>query len=376
MSKLLVDNPFVIGKYISDDYFCDREKETEFLYKQIVNGRNVAMLSPRRMGKTGLIYHLFGQKEVAQRYHVFFTDIYATQTIEEFVYSLSSAIYVGQRKSLKKRFWDLVKSLRLAFRTDAVTGEPELSLSLGDIKEPEKTLDEIFEYLESADKPCIVAIDEFQQIGSYKGVRAEALLRTKIQQCRQTHFIFAGSKKHLMANMFNSPAKPFYQSVISIGINPLPKDAYVKFAISKFKEYGKEVEPELVGMVYDHFDGVTWFVQVIMNELFAMTGQGETCKTAKFDAAFQNAVDVQAVNYEQILSNLSLKQKALVQAIAKEGTVTGITRSGFIKKYNLDSSSSVQSALRPLVNNDIVLQDGNAYRLYDYFFASWLKRRF
>ncbi|MCI5720388.1 MAG: ATP-binding protein [Bacteroidales bacterium] len=376
MSKLLVDNPFVIGKYISDDYFCDREKETEFLYKQIVNGRNVAMLSPRRMGKTGLIYHLFGQKEVAQRYHVFFTDIYATQTIEEFVYSLSSAIYVGQRKSLKKRFWDLVKSLRLAFRTDAVTGEPELSLSLGDIKEPEKTLDEIFEYLESADKPCIVAIDEFQQIGSYKGVRAEALLRTKIQQCRQTHFIFAGSKKHLMANMFNSPAKPFYQSVISIGINPLPKDAYVKFAISKFKEYGKEVEPELVGMVYDHFDGVTWFVQVIMNELFAMTGQGETCKTAKFDAAFQNAVDVQAVNYEQILSNLSLKQKALVQAIAKEGTVTGITRSGFIKKYNLDSSSSVQSALRPLVNNDIVLQDGNAYRLYDYFFAYWLKRSF
>lgn len=374
MSKLLVDNPFVIGKYISDDYFCDREKETEFLYKQIVNGRNVAMLSPRRMGKTGLIYHLFGQKEVAQRYHVFFTDIYATQTIEEFVYSLSSAIYVGQRKSLKKRFWDLVKSLRLAFRTDAVTGEPELSLSLGDIKEPEKTLDEIFEYLESADKPCIVAIDEFQQIGSYKGVRAEALLRTRIQQCRQTHFIFAGSKKHLMANMFNSPAKPFYQSVISIGINPLPKDAYVKFAISKFKEYGKEVEPELVGMVYDHFDGVTWFVQVIMNELFAMTGQGETCKTAKFDAAFQNAVDVQAVNYEQILSNLSLKQKALVQAIAKEGTVTGITRSGFIKKYNLDSSSTVQSALRPLVNNDIVLQDGNAYRLYDYFFASWLKR--
>lgn len=374
MSKLLVDNPFVIGKYISDDYFCDREKETEFLYKQIVNGRNVAMLSPRRMGKTGLIYHLFGQKEVAQRYHVFFTDIYATQTIEEFVYSLSSAIYVGQRKSLKKRFWDLVKSLRLAFRTDAVTGEPELSLSLGDIKEPEKTLDEIFEYLESADKPCIVAIDEFQQIGSYKGVRAEALLRTKIQQCRQTHFIFAGSKKHLMANMFNSPAKPFYQSVISIGINPLPKDAYVKFAISKFKEYGKEVEPELVGMVYDHFDGVTWFVQVIMNELFAMTGQGETCKTAKFDAAFQNAVDVQAVNYEQILSNLSLKQKALVQAIAKEGTVTGITRSGFIKKYNLDSSSTVQSALRPLVNNDIVLQDGKAYRLYDYFFASWLKR--
>lgn len=374
MSKLLVDNPFVIGKYISDDYFCDREKETEFLYKQIVNGRNVAMLSPRRMGKTGLIYHLFGQKEVAQRYHVFFTDIYATQTIEEFVYSLSSAIYVGQRKSLKKRFWDLVKSLRLAFRTDAVTGEPELSLSLGDIKEPEKTLDEIFEYLESADKPCIVAIDEFQQIGSYKGVRAEALFRTKIQQCRQTHFIFAGSKKHLMANMFNSPAKPFYQSVISIGINPLPKDAYVKFAISKFKEYGKEVEPELVGMVYDHFDGVTWFVQVIMNELFAMTGQGETCKTAKFDAAFQNAVDVQAVNYEQILSNLSLKQKALVQAIAKEGTVTGITRSGFIKKYNLDSSSTVQSALRPLVNNDIVLQDGNAYRLYDYFFASWLKR--
>ena len=373
MARTLIDNPFVIGRYISDDYFCDREKETEFLYKQITNGRNVAMISPRRMGKTGLIYHLFAKKEVAKRYHTFFADIYATKTMQEFVYTLSRAIYEEQRKSLKKRFWDIVKSLRLAFKTDAVTGEPELDLSIGDISTPDTTLDEIFEYLESADKPCVVAIDEFQQIGSYKGDNAEALLRTKIQQCKQTQFIFAGSKKHLMANMFNSPSKPFYQSVISIGIDPLPEDAYIKFATDKFNEYAKDVDPELVKKVYEYFDGVTWFIQVIMNELFAITRQGETCGLDKFDTAFQNVVNIQAANYEQLLANLSVKQRALVRAMAAEGTVKGITSSKFIKKYSLESASSVQASLRPLINNDIILQDGSTYRLYDYFFASWLR---
>ncbi len=66
-----INNPFVVGKYISDEYFCDREKETVTLIKHIKNGRNVALISPRRIGKTGLIEHLFNQDEIKQNYHTF-----------------------------------------------------------------------------------------------------------------------------------------------------------------------------------------------------------------------------------------------------------------------------------------------------------------
>jgi len=243
---------------------------------------------------------------------------------------------------------------------------------LGDIQAPRTTLDEIFRYLESADKPCIVAIDEFQQIGSYEEKNVEALLRTKIQQCKQTLFIYAGSKRHLMSNMFHSSSKPFYQSAISMGLEPIPMDTYVEFADRLFEERGKHVSRELLKQVYKMFDGCTWFVQMMMNELFALTGYDETCGVEKLDEARRNVIQAQEASYKDLLSRLAPKQKLLLQAIAKERVVRGITSSAFIKKYNLSSASSVQAALKPLMKNDIVTQNEDAYRVYDYFFSEWL----
>ena len=375
MENLIVLNPFVVGKYVSDKYFCDREKETEFLIKQVENGRNVALISPRRMGKTGLVQHCFQQSRLSDSYYTFFVDIYATSSLAEFVYLLGKNIYETlkpKRTAWTEKFFQMIASLRVGFKLDAVTGEPGFDIGLGDIQAPRTTLDEIFRYLESADKPCIVAIDEFQQIGSYEEKNVEALLRTKIQQCKQTLFIYAGSKRHLMSNMFHSSSKPFYQSAISMGLEPIPMDAYVEFADRLFEERGKHVSHELVEKVYTMFDGCTWFVQMMMNELFALTGYDDICGVEMLDEARRNVIQAQESNYKDLLSRLAPKQKLLLQAIAKERVVRGITSSSFIKKYNLASASSVQAALKPLLKNDIVTQNEDTYRVYDYFFSEWL----
>ena len=128
-----VMNPFVVGKYLSDDYFCDREQETEFLIKQIENGRNVALISPRRMGKTGLIQHCFAQKRITESYNSFFVDIYATTSLSEFVFVLGKAIFEGlkpKRIEWKERFFQVIRSLRMGFKLDAITGEPTFDISL------------------------------------------------------------------------------------------------------------------------------------------------------------------------------------------------------------------------------------------------------
>ena len=375
MENLIVLNPFVVGRYVSDKYFCDREKETEFLIKQIENGRNVALISPRRMGKTGLVHHCFQQPRLNENYYTFFVDIYATSSLAEFVYLLGKTIYETlkpKRTAWSEKFFQMIASLRVGFKLDAMSGEPVFDIGLGDIQAPQTTLDEIFRYLEMADKPCVVAIDEFQQIGTYEETNVEALLRTKIQQCKQTMFIYAGSKRHLMSNMFHSSSKPFYQSAISMGLDPIPIHVYVDFAERLFEERGKHVSHELVEQVYGMFDGCTWFVQMMMNELFALTGHDELCDVEKLEEARFNVIQLQEASYKDLLSRLAPKQKLLLQAIAKERLVKGITSSAFIKKYNLSSASSVQSALKPLLKNDIVTQDDDAYRVYDYFFSEWL----
>ncbi len=377
MEATKILNPFVVGRYVSDHYFCDRLSETDFLVKQVVNGRNVALISSRRMGKTGLIHHAFNQPSLKDNYHTFFIDIYATTSLAELVYQLGKAIYeeLKPRKTeWTERFFKIVRSLRVGFKLDAMTGEPGFDIGLGDIQMPRTTLDEIFEYLEAADKPCLVAIDEFQQIGLYEEKNVEALLRTKIQQCHQTQFIFSGSKRHVMNNMFNSSSKPFYQSAISMGLEPIPVKAYTDFAVKMFEEHGKHVDKTLVENVYERFNGCTWFVQMMMNELFALTAVGESCDMSRFDIAWRNVIQAQEAIYQDLLSRLAPKQKMVLQAIAKEREAKGITSSAFIRKYNLQSASSVQSAVKPLLKNDIVTQEGDAYRVYDYFLAEWLRK--
>lgn len=377
MKEQVINNPFVVGRYVSDRYFCDRNEETEFLHKQIINGRNVALISPRRMGKSGLIEHYFAQPYIKDKYHAIFVDIYATTSFTEFIYALGKAVY-EQMKSRQtvwgERFFQIVRSLRIGFKLDIHTGNPSFDISLGDIKTPNTTLDEIFEYLESASLPCILAIDEFQQIGNYTEKNIEALLRTKIQHCKQTHFIFSGSKRHLMSNMFNSPTKPFYQSSIIMGLEAIRLPIYTNFAVKMFNEYNRNVETEVIETVYNKYDGCTWFVQMMMNELFAMTTENKTCTTEMIDQACENVVERQYMGYMEQLANLPPKQKQLLQAIAKERNVTGITSSAFIKKYNLASASSVQAALKPLLAADIVTSTDNTYRIYDYFFAEWLAK--
>ncbi len=379
METITVVNPFVVGKYISDEYFCDRVQETEFLKKQIDNGRNVALISSRRMGKSGLIHHLYAQPSVQEPYYCFYVDVYATSSFPEFIYLFGKAIFeqLKPRKTVwAERFFEIVRSLRVGFKLDTQTGAPSLEISIGDIYSPQTTLDEIFEYLEAADRPCVVAFDEFQQITNYPEKNIEALLRTKIQQCKQSQFIFAGSKRHLMSNMFSSPAKPFYQSTIVMGLDPISLFSYLEFATRLFSEHQKRIDKDTIEKVYDSFDGCTWFVQMMLNELFAMTPVNGTCTVDMYPQAFDNVVSRQVMGYMEQLNNLPAKQKQLLLAIAKEGRASSITSAAFVKRHKLPSASSVQAALKPLLQSDIVSNDNGHYRIYDYFFAHWLNNSF
>lgn len=379
MSEVIVNNPFVVGKYLSDKYFCDRQQETEFLRKQVFNERDVALISPRRIGKSGLILHFFNQPDIRSQYHVFFVDIYATTSLSEFVYTLGREIYAQlkpQAAVWKEKFFQVIGSFRVGFKLDAMTGAPTFDLGLGDVQSPQTSLDEIFAYIEESDKPCIIAIDEFQQIGQYAETNVEALLRSKIQHCSKAHFIFSGSKRHLMSNMFNSPSKPFYQSAISMGLDPIPVDTYTDFAVRLFEEGGRHLEPEVVACVWQQYDGYTWFVQMLMNELYALTPVGETCRLDRLDEARQNVILSQEGSYKDLLAKLPPKQKVVLQAIARERLARNITSSAFVKKYNLHSASSVQAAVKLLMHNDIITQQDDAYRVYDHFFAEWLATKY
>ena len=370
-------NPFVIGKYVSEEYFCDREKETEMLLRQVQNGRNVTLISDRRIGKSGLISHLFAQPVMQKQYYTISVDLYATSSMAELVCLFGNEVYrciQTQKNSWKEKFFQIISSFRVGFKLDPVSGSPAFDIAIGDIVAPVMTLEQIFAYLEESDKPCVVAFDEFQQIGEYQEKNVEALLRTHIQRCKKTRFIFAGSRKHVMTQMFLSPSKPFYQSTINMGLEPIPKEVYVTFAQRMFAKGSKLIDAEAVERVYTLCRGVTWYMQVLLNEMYVLTAVQGKCSVAEMDMALQNVVLLQEPFYRELLAALPQKQKVVLYAIVKEREAKNVASKSFIDKYKLESASSVQTAIKGLYAKDILVKTDDVWRVYDVFFAHYIMR--
>ena len=372
----MVNNPFILYGYESEKYFCDRKTETQELKRLVTNGNHVALIAPRRIGKTGLIENLFHQKDIQRDYYTFLIDIYATKNIEELIMAMGASMLSSLRPKGAKviqKFVDILSSLRTGISFDAM-GNPSWNVEVGDIRLPRTTLDEIFEYIDTADKPCIIAIDEFQTVSCYNDGKIEALLRTYIQHCRNAQFIFSGSQRTMMGEMFLSPSRPFYQSTSMMNIGCIPLDKYSVFAQKLFKEANKGISAETIAKVYQRFEGITWYVQRVLNELFSLTPQHGTCDEDMLDIAIKNILRANEFTYQSLLFQLPIKQKELLMAIAKEGKAQNLTSSAFVKKYRLTSSSSVQSAIKGLLEKNFATSNLGVYEVYDKFFGLWLLR--
>lgn len=370
-------NPFVISGYEGARYFCDRKQEVVQLQQEIANGNNVALVATRRMGKSGLIHHYFNQPNIQEQYYTFFIDIYDTQSLRELLQKLSREILTRLKPygaRALQRFWDTMRSLQPGISFSPM-GEPSFNVQVGDIQEGDATLEEIFRYLELADKPCIVAIDEFQQINTFPEKNIEAKLRTYVQQCHNAQFIFAGSQRHTMSAMFMNASRPFYQSVSVMHLGSIDMARYDAFAKNLFAEGGRNLSDGVTDAVYALSKGVTWYTQKLFNTMYAATPQGETCDAEQVEEALEYILKTQSYSYEEILFRLPEKQKMVLIALAKNGPTKSITSAAFVKKYSLQSASTVQSAMRGLLEKDFVTLEQGIYSVYDLFMAYWLQSK-
>ena len=372
-----VKNPFIVAGKIEPEYFCDRIDESARLIKSITNGNNIVIISPRRMGKTGLIRFCYDKPEIDKEYYTFFIDILHTSSLREFTFALGQEIYntlLPRSQKMALAFVQAVKSICGKFAFDHVTGMPSFSIELGDIERPEYTLEEIFNYLATADKPCIVAIDEFQQIAKYPEKNIEALLRTHIQKSSNSNFIFAGSERHMMQEMFTSAARPFYNSTDILELNAIPAEIYTKFVVYHFERRNKRISKDDVIVLYDLFKGHTYYMQRTFNEAFADTPEGETCTKEVINNAVNTMIYSSDTIFREILSNIPENQKSVLYAIAKDGEATQIHSSDFISRHKLKSASSVQAAVKRLLDRDIITEINKVYSVNDKLFAMWINK--
>ena len=372
-------NPFLSVGYRSKEYFCDREFELEILKRNVKNGIDTTLISARRLGKSALIYRLFDDFE-PEKYACIFVDIFACTNLKDFTETLALSIFnkFPQKHSIGRRFLEILKKLRPVITYDALNGQPEIHFEFSQTKEYEYSLRSLFHFIDNQQIEIVFAIDEFQQIAEFPEKNIEALLRTIIQTLKHTRFIFSGSKRRMMLEMFNAANRPFFSSTQIIGLVEIPIDKYKPFIREKFAERRRSIDDEAIDFVLSWTLAHTYYTQIICNTVFA-GGKKKVDKETVMRVCDEQ-LTVQQVNFIQYRSLLGPIQWNMLLAIAKEGWVTEPQAQDFLQKYKIGASSSARKALKALVDKEMVLSvettEKTAYRVYNVFLLRWLERTF
>ena len=367
------DNPFLLSGYVSPEYFCDRETELAEMTEAVENGRNLTILSPRRMGKTGLVHHLFHALRRGRKWTPVYVDIFAARDLAGFVRRFTAAVIGSMDTRLDKALamaTSFFRSIRPTVAFDPSTGAPSYSFTL-EPSSAEATLKECFDYLGAKGRRAVVAIDEFQQVAEFPEKGTEALLRGFIQFLPNTRFIFAGSKRHMMAEMFSAPNRPFFNSTATMPLGPIDRGKYFDFASHHLKAAGVALRADAFDRLYGMFDGVTWNVQAVLNRLWARRSAGMD----DIGEAVEWLLESNAYYYGMLLETLPAGSVRLLKAIASEGRVKEPTAGAFMARHALNASASVRLSLKNLVKLGIVARDDDSsYIVEDRLFSIWLAR--
>lgn len=362
-------NPFFTKGFHGAKYFCGRETETRKLLAAVKNGRDVTLMAPRRYGKTGLIHNAFSKLD--RKFTPIYLDILHMTSLAEFTRALSSLVVSELATPLEKTgkgIMDFFRSCR-----PVITPQDDGSVSFSFDVSPSKaemTLRETFRFLESRSVKPVVAIDEFQQVRLFPEPGVEAALRSHIQFCSNTRFIFAGSQQHLMQEMFALPIGPFYHSTQLMSLDTIPAPEYETFAKSFFSRAKKTFSSEAFATLYSSFGGVTWYLQAVLNRIWESP---EGLTPATLENAVSELAGENSFTYTDLLNSQTSAARQILFALAHSGGVPEISAKPFLERYRLPSASTVRSSTAELVKRSLVYRSPSGYRVYDRLFAIWLK---
>lgn len=367
-------NPFLITGYKSPEYFCNRVIESNKLKSSIENQRNMTLISSRRMGKTGLIMHVFNQFTKSSDYIPVYFDILGTTDFDEFTEVFCNAVLqtLPKTESAWKGFLKKLAAIRASLGFDPLTGEPRISLDIRNEKEAELSLDLLFNFIAKKKKFFVVAIDEFQQISSYKQKNVEAILRTYVQKAQNISFIFSGSKKHMLSEMFSQPSRPFFNSTEMMFLEVINKNEYYEFIRSHFSKSGKHIDDEALNSIADYTGLHTFYVQFLCNRLFSAfkkVGEREVKDTMHTILSENEPI------YANYLNLLTINQYKTLRAIAQDGIVENPTSGKFLAGHQLGAASSVSQAASSLVGKEFIQDDAGLLSVQDKFFAQWIRSK-
>ena len=367
-----MNNPFIFSHIVTDEKFCHRV-ELEPLKDYMLNSTSVVLFSKRRYGKSSLIKEIFKNHIDQKKYLTIYFDIFDISNINDFAYSFYKAV----AKSFKNDMQSVLQILKNIFSRTTFSatvnsnGEMEFKPSLAH-HSFEDMMEDIFtnlsKYLKKNNVKAIIAIDEFQQVASIKEKNMEAVLRTYIQNIDNISFIFSGSKKHLLTQMFTDYAKPFYAQAVPFELKQIECERFFEFVQKKFEQSNKSFEKEPFETLYKKVDGESWLIQNVAYHLWQRYDRVNT--NEQVEETIKDIANMSDSIYKLLFDNFSNTQKSALKIVVRSGGMNLLSKE-ILSLYNI-SKSSLVSALNVLLEKEMIDKTNDIYFINDKLFEIWL----
>jgi len=367
-----MENPFNFTNIVLGDSFCNRQKEKDDLLKFMINSQNILLYSHRRFGKTSLIFEVFkkaGRK--SPKIDTMHVDLYGTLSEKEFVAAVLSSL--SQIESKTERLVSLVKNtlrnIKLGWSIDPISGAPSgISVSY-DYGYHEIMLDNIMELLNrlSQKRKLVVVFDEFQEIASYGQKGFEKRLRKNIQLHRNICYIFCGSQRHILSDLFNSRNRAFYKLASYYPIDKIETGHYLSWANKLFAKKNIQIEPGVIKEVVFRCENHPMYIQQFLYFLWDEAEISPETLNEIENKILQRHYHEFLNIWESLTANQKKTLKLIVSTDGKE-----IFYANAIQSVDLKSGSQITRALETLIKRDIVHKNKN-YKIQDIMFKKWIQ---
>ncbi len=361
--------PFKSGMFVEGKDFCGRTLELETLKTHILSNARVCVQGERRIGKSSLILETI--REIPKR-QALYIDLLGVKSENDICRRVISGILsFGKSDSFIMKMMKAFASLRPSLSIDPLTNQPSLGIATATKLPPqiiEKTLDIIKEL-----KNPVVVFDEFQDIFNISSPDdITAILRGKIQSHNKICYIFSGSVRNKMFEIFNSPDSPFFKSAITLDIGPIEEKLFARYIKNKFATGKRVIGHEIIKAIFKLAYDIPGDIQRLCYAIWEVSSYGETITQQHIPIALENIYAMNKRMYEVLVPTLSEQQLICLKAIAESGGQANINRE-FIERTGITIEGSVRKAMNRLIDRRMIMKIGTTYKICDPFFGDWMK---
>ena len=381
-------NPFLFGKIVTGEHFCNREREKRLIEENLKGGQSIVVISPRRMGKSSLLSVVTARLEsfgmVCGRID-FFGLKSASKIVSETVRVCAETI--SHQESDLKRFLATIAGTfnRIAIEPSpdgsGFSIRPEITLPVEIRTSLVEAIAGLDDFLGERGKKGVLVMDEFQEIlniDRHDSTSLEAEFRTIVQSTKNVSFAFLGSQANLLSEMFTGRKRPFFQAAKIIALGSIDRRSLGIYIEERFKSSGISVgnPKSILDLVNGHPD----YTQRLCSHIYDIITTGDCNETAIrlddtiLENGLRSMLEACSLIFIPEWQSYPLRQQQVLSILAEHGLLKRVPAL-YLAEYSM-SATSFNTALKELLRKGVVKKNqAGQNELTDPFLGMWIMRR-